>query len=62
MIIERIKENVEQFNKLSGNRFKLSLSVGVTHIDPKSISTIEELLEKADALMYEKKRKKKNSL
>jgi len=40
-------------------RSRLSLSVGITRYDPKKPCSLEELIRRADALMYEEKRKKR---
>jgi diguanylate cyclase (GGDEF)-like protein/PAS domain S-box-containing protein len=42
-------------------RSRLSLSIGVTRYDPKTPCTLEELIQRADALMYEEKRKKRGA-
>lgn len=59
MIIKRLNENIIEFNSRGTSVFELSLSIGSFHIDPQSSCSVEELLEKADAAMYENKRKRK---
>lgn len=44
-------------NKMD-NAWKLSISVGALHVDSEHQITIDELLNKADGLMYEKKRER----
>jgi diguanylate cyclase (GGDEF)-like protein len=39
------------------SRYKLSLSVGVAHFDPRKPVTLEELMRQADAALYRHKRK-----
>jgi PleD family two-component response regulator len=39
-------------------KYNLSLSTGVARYDPDSPSSLDELIARADALMYEKKRTK----
>jgi two-component system, cell cycle response regulator len=58
MLINRIKDKTEQFNLRSKNNFKLSLSIGVIHINPQCTSPIEELITRADESMYNQKRSK----
>lgn len=57
-IIKRINEKVEQFNKKPSSQFKLSISIGVTHINNQSTAPIEDLIAEADKAMYEQKKKK----
>jgi ABC-type transport system substrate-binding protein len=52
----------EQFNKHESRRFRLQMSVGCTVYDPAQPATIDELLARADAQMYEHKRGKKARL
>lgn len=40
--------------------YKLSISFGIAHFDPKSAMSIEELIAEADRLMYLQKQLKKN--
>lgn len=47
-------------NKLD-NAWKLSISVGAVHVDSEHQITIDELLSKADGLMYKRKREKQSS-
>ncbi len=58
-LVNRLKANVETHNDKSGRSYTLSLSVGVTHYDPDAPCSIEELLSRADALMYEQKKRRK---
>ena len=58
-LVNRLKANVDTHNDKSGRSYTLSLSVGVTHYDPEAPCSIEELLSRADALMYEQKKRRK---
>lgn len=49
---------IEAFNKSKENPFPLSVSMGVAHYDPGHPCTIDELLVRADKIMYEVKRHK----
>jgi diguanylate cyclase (GGDEF)-like protein/PAS domain S-box-containing protein len=54
----RLKRNIEMFNESKENPFQLSVSIGVSHYDPVHPCTIDELLVRADKIMYEEKRRK----
>jgi diguanylate cyclase (GGDEF)-like protein/PAS domain S-box-containing protein len=59
--ISRLKKNLESFNRSKDNPFHLSVSMGVSHYDPEHPCTIDELLVRADKIMYEDKRQKGQS-
>ena len=52
----RLQRNLDVQNGKSDRKYKLSVSVGVAYYDPERPSTMEELLIKADTLMYEQKK------
>ena len=54
----RLKKNIQTFNESEKNPFRLSVSIGVSHYDPLHPCTIDELLVRADKIMYEEKRSK----
>ena len=56
--ISRLKENIAAFNLSKENPFHLSVSMGISHYDPEHPSSIDELIVRADKLMYEEKRRK----
>jgi len=58
----RLQEKLDLFNERSAAEagFSLSVSVGVTTRDPDSPEAVEEMLSRADLLMYEQKRAKKS--
>jgi two-component system cell cycle response regulator len=58
----RIEENIRSHNAEGKRPYKLSLSLGVTRIEPGSTASIEELLAKADQAMYVHKNEKKSRL
>jgi diguanylate cyclase (GGDEF)-like protein/PAS domain S-box-containing protein len=58
MLIERIHEKVDSFNSAHKYPFPLSISMGVSYFDPQQPSSLEELMVRADKLMYEQKRAK----
>jgi diguanylate cyclase (GGDEF)-like protein len=57
----RLRDKLELHNsrpELQG-RYRLDLSTGISTYDPELPSTIDELISRADSLMYEEKRRKK---
>lgn len=57
----RIEAHLEKALRASnslGNPWKLSISLGAIHVDSKHSISIDELLAKADRMMYERKRAK----
>jgi diguanylate cyclase (GGDEF)-like protein/putative nucleotidyltransferase with HDIG domain/PAS domain S-box-containing protein len=56
ILISRLKENLDTLNARGRRSYKLSLSMGITRYDPESPCSIDELLARADSLMYEQKR------
>jgi len=56
LFTERIQREFEARNGRPDRSFRLSASIGGTAYDPSQPETIESLLAKADALMYEQKR------
>lgn len=61
MISSRLQKKLEIHNSRSKRRYKLSVSIGIVYYNPQSPHSIDELISQADMLMYENKRKKKNS-
>lgn len=58
-ITARIEGQLQIHNAEGKRPYQLSLSVGVTRIEPGSTATIEDLLARADRAMYEHKKAKK---
>ena len=54
----RLQSNFETYNSNNGREYKLSISIGISSFNPESPVTVDDLLEKADKLMYEHKRQK----
>jgi diguanylate cyclase (GGDEF)-like protein/PAS domain S-box-containing protein len=54
----RLRKTIEEFNASKENPFQLSISMGASHYDPSRPCTIDELLVRADKIMYEEKRRK----
>ncbi len=61
IVINRLQKAVEMDNTKSKREYKLSISIGTAYFDPLSPCTIDELLSKADKLMYEQKRSKQTA-
>lgn len=58
LLVKRLKKSIYDYNNKHKQDFKLSLSIGITYYDPENPCSIEELLERADKLMYEQKMQK----
>ncbi|MEW6601857.1 MAG: diguanylate cyclase, partial [Nitrospirota bacterium] len=58
-IARHIQSNLEKFNESRGRPFRLSISIGTTRCDPRSPCSLEDLLNRADLLMYNNKIRKK---
>lgn len=58
-IVERLQRAIASFNPRNGRAYRLCASIGVAASDPSRPSSIEELLKRADGLMYEQKRRRK---
>lgn len=61
IIIKRLLEKVEEFNSKGLRPYKISMSVGTAIYDPAEPISLEDLIQKADELMYEEKRRKKEA-
>jgi len=59
MLINRLYENISDYNAEGFQDYKLSVSVGTAWFDPEYPISIDELLSKADALMYAQKRERR---
>jgi diguanylate cyclase (GGDEF)-like protein/PAS domain S-box-containing protein len=62
LITSRLRKALDDINSRGEFSFKLSLSVGIAYYDPEHPCSIEELITKADKMMYEQKRKNRNSV
>jgi len=59
VVLKRLYENIKDHNAEKSRSYPLSISVGVTQFDPHHPVSIDELLSRADALMYAQKRNRK---
>ncbi len=57
-ITQRLRTNLEALNEGEDRRYTLSLSVGELWCDPADPRSLNELLGRADAMMYERKQKR----
>ncbi len=60
-VAARLEENISRHNSKEGRPYKLSLSFGVTYCDPENLCSIDELLSRAEKMMYEHKRSKQKA-
>lgn len=58
-LTERLLKSVEEWNQRESRPYRLAMSVGVVHCNPRSTKSPETLLKEADALMYKQKQEKK---
>lgn len=61
-LVNRIQKKIEEFNAKKDFPFQLSISMGIAHYDPDHPSSVDELMVRADKLMYEQKRIKHQRL
>ena len=54
----RLRKRIAVFNENKEKPFQMSVSIGTAHYDPGRPCTIDELLVRADKVMYEEKRQK----
>lgn len=57
-LIKRLQTKIDDFNREKKLPFQLSISMGLSFYDPDHPCSIDELLIRADKLMYEQKREK----
>jgi diguanylate cyclase (GGDEF)-like protein len=57
VLIMRLHNTLDDYNRPEGRNYQLSLSTGIAHYDPEKPSTLDELMAQADELMYEEKGK-----
>jgi len=62
ILMNRLNNTLDNYNKSEARNYQLSLSIGIAHYNPETRSTLDELMARADTLMYEDKRKKEVNL
>jgi len=61
VLVNRLRHALEAANRLNPRNYALSLSTGVARYEPGSPLSLDEMIARADALMYENKRTKQRS-
>jgi diguanylate cyclase (GGDEF)-like protein/PAS domain S-box-containing protein len=61
IIHKRLQSVLEAHNRQGDHPWQLSLSVGIVRYDPEAPATVNELIAKADGLMYAQKQARKES-
>jgi two-component system, cell cycle response regulator len=59
VVLRRIQQKLDSCNTNAGRRYALSLSIGIVAANVNDPADLQQLLNKADALMYDQKQKKK---
>jgi diguanylate cyclase (GGDEF)-like protein/PAS domain S-box-containing protein len=59
-IVNRFQRNLDAFNSQGHLAYPLSVSIGLVMYDPLNPIPLDELLSRADKMMYESKRQKRN--
>lgn len=58
-VIERLENRIAELNACSSRAFRISMSLGVARYEPGGGLSLEELIRRADARMYESKKARK---
>jgi len=58
IVLRRLDKNIKAFNKDMTNPFELTVSMGISCYNPKHPCSMDDLLVRADKMMYEEKRLK----
>jgi diguanylate cyclase (GGDEF)-like protein len=56
----RLQEQIEEHNRRVGRPYRLALSAGVVEFDPQQPISLHQLLDRADAMMYEEKNRRRH--
>ncbi|HYA15116.1 MAG TPA: PAS domain S-box protein [Syntrophales bacterium] len=59
VIMTRLQNQIDMHNKKGSKGYKVSMSMGTAYFDPEDPCSLDELMSRADKLMYEQKRRKK---
>jgi diguanylate cyclase (GGDEF)-like protein len=60
-ILQRLRDNMDLLNASGRVSYNLAISMGAAHFGPDSALSLEEMFIRADALLYEQKRRKRNA-
>lgn len=55
-VTSRLQENIEMHNAANIRNYTLSISCGVSYCDPENPCSVDEIISRADHMMYEQKR------
>jgi len=58
VLIMRLHNTLDDYNRPEGRNYQLSLSIGIAKYDPEKPCSLDKLMAQADELMYEEKRGK----
>ncbi len=56
----RLQQQIDTHNAKENQTYRISISIGIAYMDSGSVRSIDELVSKADALMYEQKSHKQS--
>lgn len=59
IINKRLDKNLNELNANNNYNYNVSISIGIAYYDPEKPCSIEELLDRADKLMYQNKKAKR---
>ncbi|MFO7667813.1 MAG: MASE3 domain-containing protein [Desulfobacterales bacterium] len=62
ILTARLQNLIDIWNNQENRKYKLSISIGCAYYDPEKPCSIDDLIARADKLMYEQKQSKKNLL
>ena len=62
ILSNRLQQQTEIYNVQGNRRYRISISIGCAHYDPENPCSIDELMSRADILMYEQKRKRRDTI
>lgn len=58
---KRVEENLAVYNRDAGKGYRISMSIGAVEFDPRAPVSLEELLGRADEVLYAEKKKRKET-
>ncbi len=59
VMMTRLQNQIDTHNRKGGRRYTISISMGAAYCDPENPCSLDDLMSRADTLMYEQKRRKK---
>jgi len=59
VLVNRLDERIAAHNAREGRPFRISIGRGVARFDPHNPKSLQQLLDEADARLYEDKRARK---